>query len=108
MRGARIGELDRKLALERPLDTPDEIGGAARAWTLVADVWGHVQPTRGVRRFAGEREESAVTHRIAIRWRPDVTGAMRLRDGAAVYSIHAATDGDGRRRFLICHCEELA
>ncbi len=108
MSAPRIGDLDRKLMLEQPVDTLDDIGGAVRSWALVASIWARVTPTRGAERFAGERAESALTHRIAIRWRPDVTGAMRLRDGAKTYCIHAATDGDGRRRIMICHCEELA
>lgn len=108
MRRARIGDLDQRASLEQPLDTPDDIGGVTRAWVLVADVWAKVTPTAGAENFAGERGESAITHRVLIRWRPDVTGAMRLRLGARVLAIHAALDWDTRRRFLLLQCEEIA
>ena len=108
MRRARIGDLDQRLSLEQPLDTPDDIGGVTRAWTRVDDIWAQVKPAAGAENFVGEREESAITHRVLIRWRPDVTGAMRLRLGARVFAIHAALDWDTRRRFLLLQCEEIA
>lgn len=108
MRRARIGDLDQRLSLEQPLDTPDDIGGVTRAWTLVDNIWAQVKPAAGAENFVGAREESAITHRVLIRWRPDVTGAMRLRLGARVFAIHAALDWDTRRRFLLLQCEEIA
>lgn len=108
MRRARIGDLDQRLSLERPVDTPDDIGGVTRAWAAVDEVWARVTPVSGREDFNGEGEESVITHRVLIRWRPDVTGAMRLRFGSRVFAIHAAFDWDSRRRFLLLQCEETA
>ena len=108
MKPARIGDLDRKLVLEMRLDVPDDIGGVLRTWEFVDVVWSRVIALVATQRFEGEREESAITHLITIRWRPDITGAMRLRDGARIFSIHAAVDGDGRRRTLNCRCSETS
>lgn len=108
MRRARIGDLDQRLSLEAPVDTPDDIGGVTRAWTPVDAIWARVTPLAGGEQFAGEREESQLTHRVLIRWRPDVTGAMRLRQGSRIFIIHAALDWDGRRRFLLLQCTETA
>lgn len=107
MRRASIGDLDQRLVLEQPLDTLDEIGGVERTWVTVDDVWAQVTPVSGREEFAGEREASVITHRVLIRWRPDVTGAMRLRLGNRVLAIHAALDWDERRRFLRLQCEEI-
>ena len=103
----RIGELDRRVVLEAPVNTPDEIGGVLRSWVFVDVIWAHVRALAGAERFEGEREESVITHVICIRWRPDITGAMRLRLGARTFAIHAAVDGDGRRRTLNCRCNEI-
>lgn len=108
MRRASIGGLRRRVVLEQPLDTPDDIGGAVRTWTPVATIWAQIAPVAGVERREGAREESAITHRVLIRWRPDVTGAMRLVEGARVFAIHAALDHDSRRRFMLLQCEEIA
>ena len=107
MKRAGIGDLDRRLVLEAPRDVPDDIGGVVRAWEFVDVVWARVYLLSGARRFEGEREESTTTHAITIRWRQDVTGAMRLRDGTRIYAILAAADGDDRRRTLNCRCIEI-
>ena len=106
MKRAGIADLDRRLVLEAPRDVPDDIGGVVRTWEFVDVVWARVYSLSGARRFEGEREESATTHAITIRWRPDITGAMRLRDGTRIYAILAAADGDDRRRTLNCRCIE--
>lgn len=108
MKRPRIGDFDRRLVLEAPLNTPDEIGGVDRSWVFVDVIWARVVPLVGAERFEAEREESAITHVISVRWRPDITGAMRLRLGARIFAIHAAVDGDDRRRTLNCRCSELA
>jgi SPP1 family predicted phage head-tail adaptor len=107
VRRARIGDLDQRLSLEAPLDTLDEIGGITRTWVHIDDVWARVTPVSGREDFTAERQESVLTHRVLIRWRPDVTGAMRLRLGARSLAIHAALDWDSRRRFLLLQCEEI-
>jgi SPP1 family predicted phage head-tail adaptor len=106
MRRARIGDLDQRLSLERPVDTPDDIGGVDRSWVHVDDLWAQVTPVSGREDFAAEREETALTHRVLVRWRPDVTGAMRLRVGSRILVIHAALDWDTRRRFMLLQCQE--
>lgn len=106
MRRARIGDLDQRLSLERPVETPDDIGGVSRAWAHVDDVWGQLTPVAGHEDFIAGREETTLTHRVLIRWRPDVTGAMRLRLGSRTFVIHAALDWDTRRRFMLLQCQE--
>lgn len=108
MRRLRISDLDRRLVLEAPVNAPDDIGGVERSWVFVDVIWARVSSLVGVERFEGEREESAISHVITIRWRPDVTGAMRLRDGARIFLIHAAVDGNERRLTINCRCKEIA
>lgn len=108
MRRASIGGLRRRAVLEQPLDVPDEIGGLLRTWTPVATVWAQVLPLAGVERREGGREETAITHRVLIRWRPDVTGASRLVVEGRVLAVHAAVDHDPQRRFMMLQCQEIA
>lgn len=108
MKGNRIADFDRRLVLDAPVNTQDDIGGIERSWVFVDVIWARMTALGGVERFKGEREESAITHVITIRWRPDITGAMRLRLASRIFLIHAAVDGDGRRRTLNCRCSEIA
>jgi SPP1 family predicted phage head-tail adaptor len=106
MSAPEAGALRRRLRLEAPLDAPDEIGGATRGWTCVATLWAHVASLRGLTRLQGERLEQAITHRVTIRWRADVTGETRLTMGERVFAVRAARDPDEGRRVLVLDCEE--
>ena len=108
MKRARIGELNLRFALERPVDAADDIGGAARTWGAVATVWGRLEARGAEAGFIAQRAETTVSHRIVIRWRTDVSAGMRARLGARAFVINAATDPDARGRFLLLHCEEIA
>ncbi len=102
----RIGALRRKLILETPVDTPDESGGFSRAWSALASVWCEIESLRGDTTFAASSEETTLTHRIRLRWRPDVDNAARLRWGSRAFAVVSAIDADAARRYLICHCRE--
>ncbi len=104
----RIRDFDSRLVLEAPVNTQDDTGGIERSWVFIDVIWARVTALVGIERFEGEREESVITHAITIRLRPDVTGAMRLRLNSRIFLIHAAVDGDGRRRTLNCRCSEIA
>ena len=103
----RIGKLRRRLQLESPVEAADEIGGFSRTWTNVASVWGEIETLSGEDTFEASQGQIQLTHRVTVRWRPDITGAMRLRDGARAFEIIAALDGDAQRRFLVCRCREI-
>jgi len=105
-RAAPIAALRRRLILEHPVDAPDQTGGFARQWQAVATLWAQVEPVRAEQVFSAERAAMHVTHRIRLRWRPDINGAMRLRDGARLFVIMGAHDADDRRRWMICVCRE--
>ena len=109
MSGAtRIGALRTRLALEAPVDTPDDSGAFARGWTFVAALWGKVVPVAGQETFVADAIEVAISHRVTIRARTDVANGMRFRLGDRSLLIRAVVDPDGRGRQLLCRCEEFA
>jgi len=108
MSAPQAGRLRRRVTLEAPLDVADDMGGATRGWRLVAMLWAEIESLRGATRLAAGRLEQTITHRVMLRWRDDVTGAMRLRLGARVLLVHAARDPDERRARLVLDCEEIA
>lgn len=105
---AAAGELRARAVLEAPLDTVDDAGALTRVWQPVASVWAKVSPRRGAELFVAGEQESVLTSEVVLRWRPDVASPMRLRIGSRALLIRAAFDPDGRRRFLVCVCEEFA
>jgi SPP1 family predicted phage head-tail adaptor len=104
---ASIGALRQRVTLEAPVDTPDDSGSMTRSYAPLAQIWAKLTPLSGEARFVAEREEQAITCVVLIRWRADVTSRMRLVAGARALLIHSVYDPDGRRRFLLCRCEEI-
>jgi SPP1 family predicted phage head-tail adaptor len=102
-----IGARSRRFVLELPLDRPDGFGGVIRSYAPGPQVWGAMEMLSGTERVRADRPEQALTHRITLRYREGVTGAMRLTTGLRRFSIRAASDPDGCRRNLVCLVEEI-
>lgn len=102
----RAGELRCRLVIENPQRVSDGAGGADVSWVEVATVWANVQPvSAGETRSVGQRAEK-ITHRITLRYRSDVTAAMRLIGMGRVFEIEAVVNEAERDQWLICSCVE--
>ena len=101
-----IGRMRRRVTLEAPVDTPDDIGGVARTFAAVAALWADITPMGGETRFVADQTQERITHKVRLRWRDGVTATMRFRLGARILLIRDVTDESETRRFLLCHCLE--
>jgi SPP1 family predicted phage head-tail adaptor len=106
-KGQEIANLRHQLALQSYIDASDGAGGFERQWQTIASIWAQIMPGAPQPRFEAARQQAIVNHRIMIRWRPDVTAAMRLTDGTVFYRINGAHDADGKRAYLVCYCEQV-
>jgi SPP1 family predicted phage head-tail adaptor len=96
-----------RLTLEAPVETPDVLGGAAITFEPVATLWARIEAHGGRERVTGAAAEGVVETRITLRWRDGVDARMRFTDSARLFLIRAVSDPDGRRRDLVCLCEEI-
>lgn len=103
-----IGARSRLFVLEVPHETPDGFGGVLRSYQAGPQLWGAMEMLSGTERIRADRPEQAVTHRITLNFREDVTSAARLTLGLRRFAIRAASDPDGSRRDLVCIVEEIA
>lgn len=103
-----IGDLRLRVAIEAPIDIPDGAGGMTRSYARLANVWAHVSALSGEDRFLAARHEQSILHLVRIRWRGDVTNDMRFVASDRKLFIRSCFDPDGRRRFLLCRCEEIS
>lgn len=103
-----IAGLRSRVALQTPVDTSDDSGALVRVWTDVADIWAKIEPQRGSEMFVAGEQETVLAHNVTIRWRPDAASPMRLLLGSRALYIRAAFDPDGRKKFLVCRCDEYA
>ena len=90
-----------------PLERPDGFGGVIRTYAPGPQVWGAMEMLSARERVRADRPEQSLTHRITLRYREGVTGAMRLTSGLRRFAIRAAADPDGSRRDLVCLVEEI-
>ena len=101
------GALSARLVLEQPVDTPDGQGGIAKSFSALATLWARIEPVSARAQEAAGALPVTVTHRIWLRRRGDLSGGMRLRDGARLFSIRTFRDPDETGRYTLCDCEEI-
>jgi len=98
------GQLNRRLVLEALIETADGAGGVTRSYETVATVWASVVPRAASDNVAADALGANISHRIAVRWRDDITLRHRFRDGPRLFDLVAIRERD--RRFLDIDAEE--
>lgn len=100
------GGMRQRIRIEQPVLTADGLGGSTRSWEEVTTVWAEIVSGRGDERYAAGQLTSQATHRIRLRWRDDITSAMRVVFGTRIFAIRAVIEHDGKRRSLELIVEE--
>lgn len=108
MNTAPVGNLRHGLIIEAPLRMADDGASAATSWSFVATVWAAIRAVSGREIVDADGVSARLSHQITIRWRSDLTTAMRFHDGSRIFLIHGLRDVDDTRRRLTCLVEELA
>lgn len=107
MKKINIGDLRQRVTIEGYVVSSDGYGGRPKSWVPVATVWAKVEPLRGREYFEAHQIKTEVTHRVIIRYRPDVTPEMRVKVGDNRYLlIESVIDIEERHRFLELICRE--
>ena len=104
-RQSRIGDLNRRLVLQAPVETADGEGGVTRSYQTVTTLWAQVLPLGAGADVAAASLGAALRYRIVVRARDDVTTRHQFVDGAHVYRVIAARLS-ADRRFLEIEAEE--
>ena len=91
------GQLKTRLAIQQPVETPDDQGGVVRAWTTFATVWAQVTPLAARRDVQADSDGVAQRYRILLRSSLSLTLQHRFGDGARIYRIVSIRDGIDRR-----------
>ena len=99
------GDLNRRVLLEAPAETVDDVGGVTRLYDVVTTLWAQVTPLAGRADSAAGSSGAVLRFRIVIRARNDVTTRHRFLDGAHIYRVIAVRQS-ADRRFLEIDAEE--
>lgn len=99
-----IGKLNRRVKLQRLVETPTGTGGSTSTWTDVATVWANVRMLNGLETARSDFPVSVAKGSIRIRWREDVDATWRvvyLSDGkTVVYDVKAVLPDLVGREYL--------
>lgn len=109
-----IGQLDRRCRIEYPGVTgQDDFGGEIIGWLPLAVVWANVRdemPSRAESVLQG-LEVARNQTRVRLRWRSDITSAMRLiiyRPNPITYEVVGGPAELGRKEYLELMVERLS
>ncbi|MBI3936770.1 MAG: phage head closure protein [Betaproteobacteria bacterium] len=82
-----IGRMDRRITIEQPSEAQDAAYGTTVTWTVLAVVAASWEALRGQERIVADSMQSTIEGKFRIRWRSDVTPAMRIRHDGRTYNI---------------------
>lgn len=102
------GKLDKRVSLQVQSSTRDELNQKVDTWVTLNNgvVWASVQPLRASEAISYEAKQMLVTHRVTIRFRPDVTADMRVLFNSRPMQIVSIRNPDERGEMIELLCEE--
>ncbi len=100
------GMLSYRVQIQQATETRDSYGAAIQTWNTVATVWASIEAISVREFFDAARINAEVTHRIRIRYRSNVTPAMRIVESSRTFDIYGAFDPDGKKRELVLMVKE--
>ncbi len=98
-----IGDLKQRITLQALSRSADGGGGFTGGWqniTLNPEVSASIVPLSGSEQLRFHQLETTVTHRIIVRYRTDITAAMRIMWQDKIYHIISVTDKGGLGTYL--------
>ena len=101
------GSLRVEFSLQQANTTIDGMGGHSESWAEIAKLFGRLEPMSAKAEFGAGQTREMVTHRIVVRWRPDLASGMRFVLANRTFDILTAHDPDETGRYLICNTREV-
>ena len=104
----QAGRLNRRVTLQAPGTTTDELGQPIPGWTDVATVWGDIRLKSGLESIKAGAPVSVVQASIRIRYRAGINAGMRVVHNLQVYEILAVQPDVGGREYVDLVCQVVA
>ena len=102
----RAGQLNRRVSLQAPMETRNDLNEVVTVYRPYATVWGAVLPLRGREFWLGAQEQQQVTTRIVVRYRDDVSPSHQVVYKDHVYDVMSVIDKESKHVFLELMCKE--
>ncbi len=103
-----IGDLRHRVTFKTPVATLDDGGGQSLVWQDGPGVWARIVSLGGAEVVRASEIVPRGTYRLTIRYRSDVTPAMRIAFGAKLFEIDAIYDPEGKGAVLFVDCHDVS
>lgn len=104
----QAGRLNRRVTLQSPSQSVDEIGQPIPGWTDVATPWADIRMKSGLEAIKAGAPVSVVQASIRVRYRAGITAGMRIVHNLQVFNIVAVMPDVGGREYVDLVCEVVA
>ena len=101
----QAGRLNRRVTLQSPSQSVDEIGQPIPGWTDVATLWGDIRMKSGLEAIKAGAPVSVVQASIRVRYRAGITAGMRIVHNLQAFNITAVLPDAGAREYIDLVCE---
>lgn len=103
-----IGKMRHRITIEQKTRVPDGAGGYTESWLPFAAVWAAVDPISGKEYFEAQQIQSAVTHKIRIRYRSGIIPSMRVNFKGRIFAMTSPPiNWEERNRDMLLMCSEV-
>lgn len=100
----RIGKLNRRVSLQKLGPAQDAAGQSTDEWAEFAKPWANILFVNGKEFATAGSEASSATVSVMLRYRTDVTAAMRIVYRGAIYNILAVLPDEDDRDHVYLAC----
>lgn len=100
------GRFNRQLTIENEVEIADGCGGYVSRHEAQDTIWAHICPLRSNNITRADNSVTELSHRILVRFRPNISTATRFVTGSRRFEVEAVRDPDETRRYLECDCVE--
>lgn len=105
----RAGALRHRVVVLRPTTTKDARGGEVVTWSDETERWANVEPLAGREYFASQQMQGELTHRVTMRYDPDLPlrPKWRLQFKGRILDIETILPIEERNHEWQLMCREL-
>ena len=101
MKAPRIGQLHHRVSIFTWRDVPSGVASVTPEFTPFAECWARLEPVGEMILQGSINAGQAVTHRMIVRHRRDLTARHVVEYDGQRYRIRRITDLSGERRFTV-------
>lgn len=98
----KAGKLNRRIILQKQVETPDGAGGFTAEWVTQATVWAEFEDPKLKTSEATGTIVSELLRGVKIRFRQDVCKGWRVVYGTKIFNIDHTYDIEREKTVLVC------